>query len=100
MIRWEAVVVQIPNIKFVLRYKTTMEKLKEILIHFAGSEMSKTQMRQIKGGYGEGDSCTVDCPNSSTQNSYTCNCTAGERCWFRDNEACGCGMLPMQGCDA
>jgi len=76
-----------------------MKKLKEILIHFAGSEMNKSQMRKIKGGYIGGDSCTVDCPNSSTKNSYTCNCAPGEYCWFRDDEACGCGMLPVQGCD-
>jgi hypothetical protein len=68
-----------------------MKKLNEILIHFAENEMTKIQMRQIKGSYGgEGDSCTADCTGKP---SVTCDCDEGITCIAQDDAGCNCGII-------
>jgi hypothetical protein len=79
-----------------------MKNLSQIITQFAGSKLSVLQMKQIKGGYGGGNSCYADCPSSSTGRRVECSCGVGETCFATDDVGCGCGSsgLPENGCDA
>jgi hypothetical protein len=80
-----------------------MKNLQSILIQFAEMQMNRAAMKLIKGGYGGiGDSCTARCPSSSTGDSVTCTCSAGQTCFANDDIGCGCNNLGLweQSCDA
>ena len=71
-----------------------MKKLQTLLQELSGSQLSRDQMKTIKGGVLPiADKCSADCPSSTPKTSVTCECQEGETCFARDDAYCSCSSL-------